>query len=89
MAAGFPRGIPAASLKQVQVDIIVIAMGRFPRGIPAASLKHVQVDIIVIAMGRFPRGIPAASLKRIGRDGQDVRLHVSLIRFGGRFSYAA
>ena len=61
----FPRGIPAASLKDLAAPHTERALTGFPRGIPAASLKAVQLDIVPHCDPGFPRGIPAASLKGV------------------------
>ena len=64
---GFPRGIPAASLKQDYRYRRTTAAQRFPRGIPAASLKLAKSSSYGSREPGFPRGIPAASLKLYGQ----------------------
>ena len=66
---GLPRGIPAASLKQIVSRNADDVVARLPRGIPAASLKRGVMGPEVACALRLPRGIPAASLKR-----DDVRV---------------
>ena len=55
-SAGLPRGIPAASLKQLVVAEAHRPGGRLPRGIPAASLKHPRAHGLALRVAASSAG---------------------------------
>ena len=66
----FPRGIPAASLKDLHASGRRDGHGRFPRGIPAASLKergrvHAPSDSAPFSAGNT-RGLIEGAHRRRG-----------------------